>query len=133
MFIAKGATDAVHYTQIGSVDPHWVDHAPSGWQTEGCFMRYLDQLSAAMGGQPFHLISDQCSAHKSAAVQAHCAGLGIELHLIPTSLTDKLQPLDRRVFGALKANAKSHFRRAIREQRQAARNRGERLAEITRT
>jgi hypothetical protein len=112
-FLAAGRTDRVHATQIGDVTGHWVGHSPSGWQTEGTFSDYLRQLSACHGGRPFHLILDKYAAHRTNQVQALAADLGITMHLIPASCTDQLQPLDRRIFGILKAKARAKFYNAI--------------------
>jgi hypothetical protein len=116
LFIAKGRTERVHQTQIGNVEGHWVNHTESGWETESCFIDYLNKLRVAMGSDPFHLICDLYAAHRTDAVKAHARKLEITLHLIPASCTDELQPLDRKIFGVLKAKVKRDFRDAVHQQ-----------------
>jgi hypothetical protein len=41
--------------------------------------------------------------------------LNIEIHYIPVGATDVLQPLDRRVFGVLKGQARRLFHRRVSE------------------
>jgi hypothetical protein len=49
------------------------------------------------------LILDCSSVHRSAEIKQYAAELGIRLWFIPAGHTDELQPLDRAVFGAIKA------------------------------
>lgn len=64
---------------------------------------YLELLHEWMSGEPCVLILDRFSAHESDATREKADELGIRLVFIPTSATDLYQPLDRRVFGALKS------------------------------
>jgi hypothetical protein len=56
------------------------------------------------------LLLDTYAAHGSAAVKDTAEQLGIDLVFIPPGCTDRLQPLDRRVFGVLKAFARQQWR-----------------------
>jgi hypothetical protein len=106
---AHGKTEAVHVTPLGDVAYHWVIHSESGWQTSSTFKFHLTKLRECIGDRPIQLICDLYAAHRTPQVRKCAADLGITLHFIPASLTDELQPLDRRVFGCLKAKAKAIF------------------------
>jgi hypothetical protein len=107
--LAKGKTGRVHLTQIGDVAPNWVDHSQSGWQTEQTFATYLHCIHNYFEGHPIHLILDLYATHHTDAIKQLARDLNICLHFIPPSATDRLQPLDRAVFGVLKATAKRLF------------------------
>jgi hypothetical protein len=110
MFIAEGKTGRVERSQLGDIGENWADHSPSGWQTQETFIRYLHLLRAHYNDKkPIYLILDQYSVHRTAAVKAATRRENIELFFIPASCTDALQPLDRRVFGVLKAMGKHEY------------------------
>jgi hypothetical protein len=109
LFVAKGKTETVHRTQIGDVGRHWVDHTESGWTTEQLFGRYMQHLRNHMGPGELHLILDCYTAHRTEVIKRQAADQGITLHFVPPGLTDEFQPLDRKVFGVLKANARALF------------------------
>ena len=96
---------------------HKTDHSPSGWQTVEtmtsylAWLRGLPQFCPATG--ELHLIIDCYSVHRSAAIRDLAEKLRITLHFIPPGLTDKWQPLDRQVFGALKSSYRSMCRRIV--------------------
>jgi hypothetical protein len=50
------------------------------------------------------------SAHRTAVTKATAEALGIQFVLIPPGCTDILQPLNRRIFGVLKAHARQLWR-----------------------
>jgi hypothetical protein len=52
------------------------------------------------------LIWDAFSAHRDLTVSETATRLNIQLIFIPPGMTDKLQPLDHRIFGYLTARAK---------------------------
>ena len=51
-----------------------------------------------------------CAAHRTDAVKQRAEELGITLYFIPPGCTDLVQPLDVKVFGALKSTARKLFR-----------------------
>ena len=59
--------------------------------------------------EPVHLILDVYAVHRNEEIKEYAKNLGIEMYFIPAGLTDKFQPLDRRVFGCLKATARHIF------------------------
>jgi hypothetical protein len=75
------------------------------------FCHYLQWLSDYIDGRrpgrgprpPIQLILDCYAVHRSKDVREFAANLGIRLWFIPAGHTDTLQPLDRAVFGAIKA------------------------------
>ena len=84
--------------------------------TTECFKEYLSMLREQYkGGEELYLILDSFSVHKSAAVQEFATGLKIHLMFIPAGMTDKLQPLDVRIFGVLKSIARSYLVREMQE------------------
>ena len=58
---------------------------------------------------PCALVLDRYASHETEAVKQKAKELDIRLVYIPTSATDKFQPLDRRVFGVLKSKASKEF------------------------
>ena len=109
-FIASGKTTKVEATQIQPQAGDWVTHTPNGWQTSESFQLYLMHLRELFFDDPLDLILDVHSSHRTEAVKTLAQSLGISLHYIPAGATDALQPLDRRVFGALKSSARRLFR-----------------------
>jgi hypothetical protein len=118
--IAKGKTKRVESTHLGPISEHRADHSPSGWTTEDTMQRYLTWLRERYppvrtpDGEkalPIDLILDCYLAHMTRTVRSTAARLKIRLHFIPIGRTDKLQPLDRRIFGCLKATARAEYRR----------------------
>jgi hypothetical protein len=55
------------------------------------------------------------AAHRSAAVKATAEQFGIDLMFIPPGCIDRLQPLDHRVFGVLKAFSRQQWRMQYHE------------------
>jgi hypothetical protein len=113
--IAKGKTSRVEISQLGKIGIHQADHSPNGWQTVDTMKRYLKWLSRTcredgVNGE-IHLIMDIYRAHTADAVKDLADRLGIVLHSIPAGCTDLYQPLDRRVFGCLKATARMAYLR----------------------
>ena len=74
-------------------------------------------LRETFADEPLELILDLHSSHRTSAVKTLAENLGIRLHYVPPGATDELQPLDRRVFGALKATARRLFRERSYETR----------------
>ena len=116
-FIAEGKTDRVEWSQLGNVGGNWLTHTKSGWQQEDSFVLYLMHLRENWSDDDIELILDSHISHRSEKVKQMASALKINLHYIPPGMTDLLQPLDRRVFGALKSTARSLFRKDPRENR----------------
>lgn len=102
--IATGKTAMVEESHFGDIGYHHADHSESGWQTAETFRRWLDWLRGLYDdGEPIWLVLDCYSVHRTEAMRSHAEGMGIHLVFIPPGLTDEFQPLDRFVFGAMKA------------------------------
>jgi hypothetical protein len=93
--------------------PHASTHSPTGWVTVAAmleWLKFLPNLPEFQHDRFIHLILDGYSTHRCEAVRALAARLNILLHFIPPGLTDLLQPLDRSVFAALKAEYRAIYR-----------------------
>ena len=115
--IAKGKTMRCENTQIGAVEGHYSFHTTRGWMTEDAFVQYLKLLREKIfaDDKVIVLIVDVYPTHRSETVRRTAQELNICLEYIPPGLTDVLQPLDRRVFGALKSIAKQYVYRLLSE------------------
>lgn len=111
LFIAQGKTSASEASQLGDVGYHWTAHSETGWMTDSVFKFYLMKLREHIGhDETIHLVIDLYPAHMTEEVNVLAANLKFILHIIPAGMTDKYQPLDRRIFGPLKAKARKFFR-----------------------
>jgi hypothetical protein len=83
----------------------------SGWTTNDVMCGYFGMLRRELFPEgPLVVILDTYSAHRSREVREVAQLWEIELLFIPPGCTDKLQPLDCRVFGVLKAYARKLWR-----------------------
>jgi hypothetical protein len=90
----------------------WTYTSQSGWTNAEIICGYLRRLKALDGFRegPLIVLLDTYAAHRCARVREVAAVLEIDLVFIPPGATDKLQPLDRYVFGVLKAFARQQWR-----------------------
>lgn len=88
-----------------------ISHTPSGWTTSDIAVKYVQWLSERFD-EPVTLIWDVFAAHRSEAVKNAAEECNVQLRFIPAGMTDKLQPLDFRIFGDLKKSARARFDRA---------------------
>jgi hypothetical protein len=65
--------------------------------------------------EPLLLIPDTSSANRAQFIREAGRACNIELLFIPPGCTDRLQPLDRRVFGVLKDYARREWRTAYHQ------------------
>jgi hypothetical protein len=117
--LAHGKTTRVEHSQIGDVGEHQRDHSESGWMTPGTFGRYLEFVRGLVEDRAkrIHLLLDIYPVHVQEIARKHADSLNIQLHFIPAGPTDQYQPLDRRIFGCLKASARGRFMRRAQEER----------------
>jgi hypothetical protein len=110
-FVAKGKTQRVENSQIGDVGDNWRSHSESGCMNGDIFCDYLRHLreQTSIENRLF-LICDVHASHRTPAVKALAEELNIQLIYIPAGATDELQPLDLKVFGSLKSEARRLFR-----------------------
>jgi hypothetical protein len=105
--IEAGKTKAVEQTRFGDIGYHRAYHSRFGWTTSETFCGWLAWLRGVYGdGLPLWVVLDCYSVHKQQAAKDSAAELGIRLLFIPPGLTDELQPLNRFVFGVMKANCR---------------------------
>ena len=86
-----------------------VFHSAGGNTDDDAMAFYLQKLHKWMHCQPCALVLDRYASHTSEATKETANALKIELIFIPTSATERFQPLDKRVFGALKSAAAAIF------------------------
>lgn len=117
--ICKGKTDRCHQRILD--DPQLrkavdreelvVTHSENGWMTEEIAVQYFIWLRQQIQGR-LVLICDVFAAHRGQMAQQEAANQDIAVRFVPAGQTDNWQPLDNRVFGALKAMGKERFRAA---------------------
>jgi hypothetical protein len=117
--VAQGKTKQVEVSQLGNDASVIKDHSESGWSTIVTFHHYLAWLAKQYeteikAGHTLHLILDLFAAHRAEKIKKYAKRLGIKLWFIPAGYTDELQPLDRGVFGAMKAMFRRLFEQALR-------------------
>jgi hypothetical protein len=86
--------------------------------TQEIFARYLEFVRGFVDDreQVIHLLAEIYSPPIQPPARELADALKIQRHFIPAGLTDERQPLDRRVFGALKSAGRRMFtRRAVLE------------------
>ena len=115
--LAKGKTQVAERKQVRGIEgfEYQTDRSKSGWTTTEVMMRYLKWLREIMNrdfnaeGMKIHLVLDTYSVHRCEQVKKEALTLNIDLHYIPSGHTEDFQPLDIRVFGALKAKARGYW------------------------
>ena len=122
MLLAKGKTEICHKQFNGivrdesGIENFHVFHTESGWSTTDAMDHYFNQLredyKILYGDRGFNdetiidLMWDCYSVHRNNEIKEQAKKKNINLIFIPPGLTDKCQPLDMHVFGALKAKAR---------------------------
>ena len=78
--------------------------------TEDLTLRYIEWLHYSYAyGQSFALLWDVYATHRTPLIKQYAQAHNIPLLFIPAGQTGEYQPLDFRIFGSLKARAKSEF------------------------
>lgn len=112
IFLARGTSPSCHkqFRGMESDDELYeVFHSKGGFSDEESMKFYLNNLHKWMNAEPCALVLDRYSAHVSSKTAETAASLNIKLVFVPTSATDQFQPLDKRVFGAIKSAAAKEF------------------------
>ena len=86
-----------------------VDHTECGWATAALMNKYIKWMSDQIGGRIGYLLWDLHSSHRDAGVKQKAEKHSINLSFIPAGQTGQWQPLDRRIFGYLKAVAQQQL------------------------
>jgi len=107
--IAKGKTErcTTKFKITGEVQSEFFK-SMNGWTTVSIMNQYLRWISAQMGGEPFALIVDCFKAHLNDEVKELAKELKIELIIVPACGTGLYQPLDRKIFGIVKAKLRAN-------------------------
>ena len=105
VFLAQGKTPLCHqqFSGISSTEPYEILHSPAGFTNEQVMIDYLRLVNRWMNGRLTVLVLDRYSAHVTTEVKEEAGRNNIRLVFVPTSGTDKYQPLDKRVFGVIKS------------------------------
>lgn len=85
----------------------WNTGTNNGWVNENVMLDYLDHIHELSEHFPCALVVDCFKAHKTPKVIQKACDLGIELIIVPANGTGKYQPLDRKIFGILKAKLRA--------------------------
>ena len=89
-------------------------HQVSGWSDIEVVKAYIDWLSADfLKGRPALLVWDVYASHRCDEVRQFAADRNIGITFIPAGMTGTWQPLDYRIFGALKNRARSIYTSAV--------------------
>lgn len=108
--IAKGKTERVEKTQLGDISYHMATHSEEGWMDINTFEEYLKWIRQLYyDNDVIYLIIDCYKVHTNSNSIEIANALNIKLLFIPSGMTDKYQPLDRTIFGCLKAWTKSEI------------------------
>jgi hypothetical protein len=112
--LAKGITERCHKTfSNAGVDASCIMHCKRGWCNEEIVQQYLFWLRNQIPEGEICLIWDQYRSHMTQMITDLAAQLNISLVFVPKGATGVYQPLDRCVFGALKAIGMAKFNRFI--------------------
>jgi hypothetical protein len=89
----------------------WATTSESGWTTRDVICHYFKLLrNKLFPDGHLVLLFDTYSAHRASLAREAVEQCGIELMFIPPGCTDRLQPLDLRIFGVLKSYARQLWR-----------------------
>ena len=105
VFLAQGKTRQClqQFADMESNEPYELLFSPAGFTNETVMIEYLKLVNRWMENEETILILDRYAAHRTEGVRLEAANNNIKLVYIPTSATDIYQPLDRRIFGAIKS------------------------------
>lgn len=118
IILAKGTTNVCEGRYRGDAElakyirrrQLYVFHTENGWSTEEFSVQFLQWLQDVyIKDNPGLLIWDLHTSHNTDRVKQAAADKGIGLLFIPAGQTDYWQPLDSKVFGALKSAARRKF------------------------
>ena len=90
-----------------------IKHTKNGWSDSGLAVAYLEWLNQRTKGHRCCLIWDVHPSHKNKVVAEKAAELDIGLRYIPSGQTGEWQPLDRKIFGAIKKQAHSRLNKMM--------------------
>jgi hypothetical protein len=108
ILLAQGKTQGCH-GQFGTHDgyEHEIWHSPTGWCNVLLMHDYLHWFRIRIPQEPICLVMDEFAAHIADSVVTEAEFLGIEIIWMPKGVISQYQPLNRRIFGALKSKGKA--------------------------
>ena len=112
LFLAKGKSPLCkkQFSDMESDNNDYeLFYSPGGNTDENTMIYFLNLVHKWVNKQECALILDRYSSHITCSVVNHAKSLGIRLVYIPTSATEMFQPLDVRVFGAMKSKGSKEF------------------------
>jgi hypothetical protein len=93
-------------------------HSEAGWATENMIIEFIEWLHHDITkSSPCTLILDVYPGHRTERIIATAEANDVELLFVPASGTGGFQPMDRRIFGDLKARAGAEFGRCLQFER----------------
>ena len=105
------------------VPTYQTDHSEKGWVNKYIWPRYLrflrNQIPCKEGTElndpvnTIYLFADAYRTHHSTELVAYAKTLNIIMIEIPKGTTDQCQPLDCRIFGILKSQARAYYNRRV--------------------
>ena len=109
VLLATGKTTVCRQQFDGMETQHEYEvlHSPGGFTNENVMIEYLKLVNSWMSNEHTVLILDRYTAHTTKSVREEAHKNNIRLVYIPTSATDLYQPLDKRIFGAIKSKYSS--------------------------
>lgn len=111
--VAKGKTEKCtkRYKESPHLRRHFASHdlvidfSSKGWSTHEVMKRFLKWLRDYNKGQRFFVVWDVHASHRHESVLEWARNHDIGIAFVPAGQTGTWQPLDRRIFGSLKARS----------------------------
>ena len=112
IILAKGKTDKCtnKFNIEESTIEHFVWRSDYGWTDEDVMKRYLSYLHG-IHPEPCALVLDSFRAHITGSILKLASELNITVIQVPSNGTGTYQPLDRRIFGIVKAKLRKELER----------------------
>jgi hypothetical protein len=109
--LAKGKTPRSE-RKFGAHPGFILQHTDSGWATENLISNCIEWLHCDIDqGYPAALILDIYPTYRTDLVFQTATANDVELLFVPAGSTGRFEPMDRRIFGDLKARARGGFGR----------------------
>jgi hypothetical protein len=102
--LSRAEQSRAEQSQLGEISLHVRVHTKNGWITTATFQDYLVCLRHQFpDNKSIFLLLDRDSVHRKTETKRCAEDLEIILKFIPAGMTGTFQPLDRSIFGAMKA------------------------------
>ena len=109
VILVKGKTQRAIESYGKQIFPVQFIISQSGWSDFEVMKLYLTWLISVHGSDDFSLIMDQYPSHLKLSSYITESQLRIKVLFVPKGATGVLQPLDRKIFGILKAKGNSKW------------------------